>query len=244
MLIYGHRGAKGCSPENTLPSFRLCLDSGVTRCELDLQLSADNQLVVVHDPSLKRLTGRKAKVAHKTAEELAQYEVLPGSSTQARCSIPTLQRVIESCAFDRWQLELKPLSRQKTIIAIQEIAKLATQLKLNEMLCITSSSIAALKVAQVFAPDIARGYVAEYTHLDPIKVAVRNGCSLLVLNWELCTLERVRRAKKAGLHVSAWTVNEPELMLELAQRAVDSLITDFPGLANATFGIASTSSQK
>lgn len=50
-LIYGHRGAKGEAPENTLQSFRQCLSHGVDRCELDLHLSADNELMVIHDPT-------------------------------------------------------------------------------------------------------------------------------------------------------------------------------------------------
>lgn len=50
-LIYGHRGAKGEAPENTLTSFQQCLSHGVRRCELDLHLSSDNELMVIHDPA-------------------------------------------------------------------------------------------------------------------------------------------------------------------------------------------------
>ena len=55
-LIYGHRGAKGEAPENTLVSFQQCLEHGVRRCELDLHLSRDGELMVIHDPTLKRTT--------------------------------------------------------------------------------------------------------------------------------------------------------------------------------------------
>jgi glycerophosphoryl diester phosphodiesterase len=51
-LIYGHRGAKGEAPENTLTSFQECLKHGVRRCELDLHLSMDGELMVIHDPTL------------------------------------------------------------------------------------------------------------------------------------------------------------------------------------------------
>lgn len=61
-LIYGHRGAKGEAPENTLASFQRCLEHGVNRCELDLHLSRDGELMVIHDPTLKRTTGRRGKV--------------------------------------------------------------------------------------------------------------------------------------------------------------------------------------
>lgn len=237
MLIYGHRGAKGIVPENTLASFQYCLDVGVRRCELDLQLSLDEQLIVFHDDNLKRLTGRRGKVKHKTAAELQQYKIRDTAlNWPTACSIPTLAQLFECCAFDHWQLEVKPLSRKKSVIAIKAIARLVEQFKLQEMVTITSSSSQVLKAAQQYAPHIPRGLVAEYGWLDPIKTAVRYQCSLLALNWTLCTEQRTQKAKAAGLHLSVWTVNEPKLMLRLAQYGVDSLITDFPGLASATLG--------
>ena len=78
------------------------------------------------------------------------------------------------------------------------------------------------------------GLVAEYAWLDPLKVAQGYGCEILALNWTLCTPERLQKAQRQGLHVSVWTVNEPALMRRLADFGVDSLITDFPGLATAT----------
>jgi glycerophosphoryl diester phosphodiesterase len=66
-LIYGHRGAKGEAPENTLTSFQECLKHGVRRCELDLHLSMDGELMVIHDPTLKRTTDRRGKVVEHPA---------------------------------------------------------------------------------------------------------------------------------------------------------------------------------
>lgn len=237
MLVYGHRGAKGIAPENTLAGFRHCLEAGVTRCELDLQLSLDEQLIVFHDNNLKRLTRRRGKVKHKTAAELQHYSIRDTAlNWPTTCPIPTLAQLFACCAFDHWQLEVKPLSRKKSVIAIKAIARLVEQFELQDRVTITSSSAQVLKAAQHYAPHISRGLVAEYGWLDPIKTAMRYQCSLLALNWTLCTEQRTQKAKAAGLHLSVWTVNEPKLMLRLAQYGVDSLITDFPGLASATLG--------
>ena len=67
-----------------------------------------------------------------------------------------------------------------------------------------------------------------------MKIARNYNCEMLVLNWTLCTPERLLKAQKQGLHVSVWTVNEPALMRRLADFGVDSIITDFPGLASRT----------
>jgi glycerophosphoryl diester phosphodiesterase len=107
---------------------------------------------------------------------------------------------------------------------------------LLDKVTVTSSSRTVLRAAQELVPDLARGLVAEYAWLDPLKVARNYGCTLLALNWTLCTPERLLKAQKQGLHVSVWTVNEPALMRRLADFGVDSLITDFPGLAKTTLG--------
>ena len=80
MLIYGHRGARGEAPENTLASFDKALQAGVTRVELDLHLSADHQLMVIHDPTLQRTTGIRGKVARHTAEQLTRLDARLGLS--------------------------------------------------------------------------------------------------------------------------------------------------------------------
>ena len=95
-LIYGHRGAKGEAPENTLPSFQRCLEHGVTRCELDLHLSRDGELMVIHDPTLKRTTGRRGKVSEQLAEDLVTYDARQGGPGWVRpCPIPRLAELFE-----------------------------------------------------------------------------------------------------------------------------------------------------
>lgn len=235
--IYGHRGAKGVAPENTLPSFQACLDAGVTRCELDLRLSRDEQPVVIHDANLKRLAGSKDRVKDRTADELARYDIRHGGPAwPTPCFVPTLAEVITSCPFEHWQLEIKSLSRKRAVILIQVVSRLCAQHGLNDKVVLTSSSHTVLRTAMQQAPHLRRGLVAEYAWLDPVKTAQRFQCSLLALNWSLCIEKRIRQAQEVGLHVSAWTVNDPSLMQQLVDYGVDSIITDFPGLASATLG--------
>ncbi|AIR91396.1 glycerophosphodiester phosphodiesterase [Pseudomonas cremoricolorata] len=236
-LIYGHRGAKGEAPENTLTSFRQCLSHGVTRCELDLHLSADNELMVIHDPTLKRTTGRRGKVVEHSAADLITYDARQGGPGWVQpCHIPTLKTLFEQCDFEHWQLEVKSASRTRAASTVLAIRELAQQFDLLDKVTITSSSREVLDAAQDLVPDVSRGLVAEYAWLDPLKVAHNYGCKLLALNWTLCTPERLSKAQAQGLHVSVWTVNEPALMHRLADFGVDSLITDFPGLARTTLG--------
>ncbi|WP_313487630.1 glycerophosphodiester phosphodiesterase [Stutzerimonas kunmingensis] len=234
-LIYGHRGAKGEAPENTLVSFEQCLQHGVRRCELDLHLSRDGELMVIHDPTLKRTTGRRGKVVQHDADELVNYDAREGGpGWKTPCPIPRLSDLFEKCDFEHWQLEVKSASRVRAARTVMAIKELAEQHRLLDRITVTSSSREVLRALNRLAPEISRGLVAEYNWLDPLKVARQYGCSLLALKWTLCTPERLEKALKQGLHVSVWTVNEPALMRRLADFGVDSLITDYPGLAVST----------
>ncbi|MGY4824338.1 glycerophosphodiester phosphodiesterase [Stutzerimonas chloritidismutans] len=234
-LIYGHRGAKGEAPENTLVSFEQCLQHGVRRCELDLHLSRDGELMVIHDPTLKRTTGRRGKVVQHDADELVNYDAREGGpGWKTPCPIPRLSELFEKCDFEHWQLEVKSASRVRAARTVMAIKELAEQHRLLDRITVTSSSREVLRALNRLAPQISRGLVAEYNWLDPLKVARQYGCSLLALKWSLCTPERLEKARKQGLHVSVWTVNEPALMRRLADFGVDSLITDYPGLAVST----------
>lgn len=230
--IYGHRGARGEAPENTLASFQQCLGHGVKRCELDLHLSLDGQLMVIHDPTLRRTTGRGGKVAEHLAAELKRIDARqggPGWSTP--CPIPTLRELFEQCPFEHWQLEVKSASKVRAARTVLAIWELVEAFNIQNKVTITSSSRVVLRALIKYAPSLQRGFVAEYNWLEPVTVAKRYDCHLLVLNHNLCSDQRIQKAHQAGLLVSAWTVNEVGLMKKLIQQGVDSLITDYPGRA-------------
>ncbi|MEH6564559.1 MAG: glycerophosphodiester phosphodiesterase [Halopseudomonas sp.] len=229
-LIYGHRGARGEAPENTLASFQKALDAGVTRVELDLHLSADQQLMVIHDPGLKRTTGRRGKVAQHLAADLMQLDArlgLPGWPDS--CPIPSLEQLFSHFPqFEHYQLEVKSGSERQSRIVLNAVQALVDRFELQDKVVLTSSSRTLLKCAKASDFALPTGLVEEYGLLDPIKAAQRYACHYLILNWKLCTPQRLRQAQQAGLHVSVWTVNEPQRLRQLADMGVDSLITDYP----------------
>ncbi len=226
-LIYGHRGARGEAPENTLASFQACLNAGVTRCELDLHLSKDGQLMVIHDATLKRTTGRRGKVSEYSAAELMQMDARHNTAPwPIPCPIPTLEQLFEQCPFTHWQLEVKEASTTRTADIVRAIDQLSERFAIQDKIVITSSSRTVLQAAQSLTPHLARGLVAEYAWLNPVKTAQRYGCSMLILKWTLATEQRLKKAQQVGLDVSVWTVNEPALMRRLVADGADSLITE------------------
>lgn len=233
MQIYGHRGARGEAPENTLPSFDKALQAGVTRVELDLHLSSDHQLMVIHDATLKRTTGIKGQVAAHKAEELTRLDARHGlRGWSAPCPIPTLEQVFQNFPqFEHYQLEVKSGTRAQSSLVIEAIVQLVDRYRLHDKVVITSASRHLLQHALQSNCQLPTGLVWDKRLQEPLETALLYECQFLVLNEKLCTPTRVAQAQSHGLHVSAWTVNEPQLMLKLSEMGVDSLITDVPHLA-------------
>lgn len=235
-LIYGHRGARGEAPENTLASFRQALDAGVTRVELDLHLSADRQLMVIHDPTLKRTTGLGGKVSQHSAAELMRLDARRnGPLWPEICPIPSLEQLFRKFPeFEHYQLEVKSGSSSQSRIVLDAVSELVERFGLQDKVVLTSGSRTLLKTARDSSYHLPTGLVEEYGLIDPLKSAVRYGCRYLILNWKLCKPARIRKAQALGLHVSVWTVNDPTMMLRLVAMGVDSIITDLPHLAVET----------
>jgi glycerophosphoryl diester phosphodiesterase len=238
MMIVGHRGARLEAPENTLEAFEHAQAKGCIAFELDVQLSADQTLMVFHDSSLKRVTGKRGLLVHQNAAWLKLLDArrnTPGWPT--RCTIPTLRDVLNcgSHVID-WQLEVKPTSRHRLRILAQKLDSLLNELRPDARITITSSSKWFLKHMQANYPHYRCGYVAEWGWLEPVKVAVQLECALLALNDSLVNEDRLALAKQHKLEVSVWTVNELDRTKTLQQMGVDSIITDKPTIANQYFG--------
>jgi len=225
MEIYGHRGAKGVSMENSLSGFRAAVDAGVTRFELDVQLSKDRKMVVFHDNRLTRLVGTRNKVRQLTAEQLTQ-STLKGTDQK----IPLLEDVVAACpSVVHWQFEIK--TNRVDPHFLRPMAHLIKHYKLEGKVVITSSHRGMLAAFKRVMPEIPRGYVQERGMPSGIRVARQLECTYLCINKNLAKRSYIKKAQERGLHVSIWTVNDPDDMKRMQRRGANSLITDYPKTA-------------
>ena len=150
MQVYGHRGAAGEAPENTLGGFEHAWARGVRRFELDVHLAADDRLVVVHDARLHRTTGRSALVASLSSAELAALDARRGAPPWPRREgVPTLEAVMRALPrVESWQIEVKKPARTErlrpTLDALREVV---TRLRASPRV-----------IKETFAPPTALGY--------------------------------------------------------------------------------------
>ena len=232
MIIYGHRGAQGESPENTIAGLRHGIERGVRHVEIDLRLSKDKQLVVIHDERLKRTTGVRGKVSGLTAAELARLDAR-GSGTpwpgKKAVGVPTLNAMYESCPeILSWQLELKGAG---STYNANLVAALSEWLADDSSDCIVTSSDPALIMAmKQLLPDLQTGFVSMYP--DPSEILEECACSHIIAQWTTVVNPfMVRRLHRKGIHISTWTVNDASAIKNLYRLKVDSVITDYPSMA-------------
>jgi len=232
MIIIGHRGARGEAPENTLEGFRYLRSLAIHRVELDLRLSSDNQLAVIHDDSIDRTTDSSGKVAGMTAKALGRLEAFgdfPNGGNKEGRGIPVLAQVLaEWPELQSIQLEIKSPRAEDLNLIADQLNLLIRRYNLLSKAIVTSSDTRLLQTMQTRYSDIKRGYIAERFRRNPLSLARQFNCAYLVINWHRCNRRLVNKAHAYGFNVSAWTVNSAAIARKLKRQGVDSIITDVP----------------
>jgi glycerophosphoryl diester phosphodiesterase len=232
MIVYGHRGAQGEAPENTIAGCRHAIDRGVRHLEIDLRLSKDMELVVIHDDKLKRTADLRANVADLTAIELSRLKAnrvgtpWPGKK---HLGVPTLHALYEACPeIESWQLELKPGRQQYNT---NLVAALAEWLSEDHEGCIVTSSDGALVASmKQKIHGLNTGLVS--VKPDPTGDLEDSGCNYLIGAWGTVSNPwLIRYLHRKKIHISAWTVNDASVIKSLHRMKVDSIITDYPSMA-------------
>lgn len=230
MIVYGHRGAKGEAPENTLAGFTHAYRHGVRHFELDLVLSKDGKPVIVHDLTVDRTTGHKGSVGSFTAEELAGMDARRNGKPWPRAvGIPSLETLLNDYPdFEHLQLEVKKDNRQRLNILCNRLIEVIQRRDLYNRVVITSSDPWFLQQARRRDTKVRIGLVTDRKFPKPVNAAARLHCDFLCIGWRICTEGIVTDAHRRGMHVSTWTVNRIHDMLQLEAKGVDSIITDYP----------------
>lgn len=231
-LIFGHRGASGYYPENSLLAFEKALDLGADGVELDIHFSKDGQLMVFHDFELKRMTGQTGHIFEKTCEELAQLTLLGGRHHEG---IPTLKAVLELMA--RKEAELgRPLWLNVELKAGSShypgIERAAAQLCLNylpaERLIFSSFDHFALLAVKAVDPILQTGVLTTAAMVEPWVYVERLGADFYHPYSLTLRPEVLASYAQAGLRINPYTINDLALAKALKTAGVYGIITDIP----------------
>jgi glycerophosphoryl diester phosphodiesterase len=228
--LIAHRGASGHAPENTMAAFKLALEMGAKAIELDVHLSRDGELVVIHDEDLKRVAGRKTRVGQLPAKELAHTDV--GSWFHKRFSgegVPRLEDVFELCD-GKAELHVELKKGSKLYPGIEDkVCRLIERRKAWDTTLVSSFDHAALRKVRSLDRLVRLGYLLgltptakAYPEMSELDAESLN-CSL----WQ-ADAAKVRACRKRGLRVLVYTVNTAAQLAKLAKLGVDGVFTNFP----------------
>lgn len=256
-LVIAHRGASGLAPENTMAAFKLAVALGTDGVEMDVQLAADGQPVVIHDARVDRTTNGAGAVAALSSDQLAKLDagrwfdrrlvVRPrararveslqkllghGSSGFAGEPVPTLDatlRFLQSTGLRRVYIELKGTRATRPEL-LRVTVELVKRLRMDGVVTLLSFDHKLLKESKRIAQQIR---VAPIFPLGAGPRVIRSAAMALdaeeaALHFSLATRRGVADLHARGIKVSCWTVNRKMLMRRLVKAGVDSIMTNFP----------------
>jgi len=234
-LIFAHRGASAHAPENTLAAFQQAIQEGALAVEFDVKLTADGEVVVLHDQTVNRTTDGQGDLRNIPLAGLRDLDAGSWFNEQFRGErIPTLAQVFE--AYGRklfMNIELTNYATPRDAL-VERVVGLVERFGLQEHTLFSSFFPSNLRKAGKLLPDVPRGLLA-WPGLFGFWgrwVGYRNPC-YQALHPHLSSISGsfVKNVQRTGRRIHVWTVNQEADMLRLFSWGVDGIFTDDPALA-------------
>jgi len=224
--IVGHRGAAGIAPENTLDSLQLAVEQGADMIELDLQLTADGQLVACHDWDLRRMGDSELVIEQSALAELQQIEISGAfRDTGCRRTLATLGEVLALLPAQLpINLELKRRQAAPAAIAEQLVAAIADR----QRVLISSFDWPLLTTVRQRLPEVAIAPLGgRSTDPNALIAAARELAAVAVhCRQSLASRELIAAARRPVL---VYTINDAPAAQQAFANGVSGIFTDFPG---------------
>ncbi len=229
-IVFAHRGFSGKAPENTLPAFTKALEVGVTGIELDVQLSKDGEVMVIHDEKIDRTTNGNGFLKEFTKDELKKLDA--GNwfdSEYAGTTIPTLPEVLELIKNYPITLNIELKTGNCEYPGLEEkVLEYCRLYNMEDRVIYSSFNHNSLKHLKEIEPTAKIGvlYVLginepwEYSKdldAEAIHPAVHNICP-----------ELIEGAHNAGMKVNTYTIDDEEQMKKVLAVGVDGIFTNYP----------------
>jgi glycerophosphoryl diester phosphodiesterase len=205
----------GVEPENTLRSFVAAQQAGLDVIELDLHLSKDGALVVMHDTDVDRTTDGSGPIAEKTLAELRALDAGRGEH------VPVFEEVLEAVGTPL-QAEIKDVQAARALAEVLRERDLVPRVEVSSFHDEAVAEIARL------VPGVRTALIASRYGTDIVERAAEAGAATVCLNIRRLTLEVVEQARKADLRIIGWVVNTQDHLRLVRALQLDGATTDYP----------------
>lgn len=244
-LFAAHRGGAALWPENSLLAFGHALALGADYLELDVHLSRDGEVMVIHDATLERTTTGSGPVRERSAAELGALFLKDRSGAVTAEPVPTLDQVVALAAAGKRQmlLEIKTDEKRRRYPDIEEkVFAVLDRHRFTPFAIVMSFEAETWRRLRQLRPDARVGalYSARMLPASEIERELASlhpaGIGFVGLEQRLVSADVARRARLAGLTLGVWTVNERDAIERFVGQGVGVVITDRPDLAKAVLG--------
>lgn len=229
---FAHRGFSGKYPENTMLAFRKAVEAGADGIELDVQLTKDGEVVIIHDETIDRTTDGKGYVSDYTYEELSRFDasyIYKGKTEFNK--IPTLREYLEMIKDTDLVTNIELKTGVKEYLGIEDkVWELIKEFKLEERVIISSFNHFSVMRMRELAPNLKYGLLSETWIIDAGKYTYDLGIACYhPIQWNL-TPEVIKEVKRYGIEINTWTVNTEDRIRYMIENGIDIIIGNFPDL--------------
>jgi len=228
-LIYAHRGSSGEAPENTMAAFRLAVQQGAAGIELDVQMTSDGQLVVIHDETLDRTTNGQGLVATQTYDEIRRCDASYIYEQYRGEPVPLLSEVL--ALLEPTGLELN-LELKNSVIRYEgmedKTIRLVREFGMESRVIFSSFNHYSVAELARQAPEVEAAVLYEADLFRPWEYAAPIGARALHPWLHSVNKDMVTHARQAGMLVRPWTVNTEDEMRRMIEAGADAIITNYP----------------
>lgn len=231
--IYAHRGASGYAPENTLEAFELASKQGAHGVELDVHLSRDGEIIVIHDETVDRVADGTGTVNELTLAELKRFCVGKAFEGFDGARIPTLREVYELLAPTGLEVNVELKTNLNMYDGIeQKCADLAAEMGMTDRVLYSSFNHYTLLRVKAIDASLPCGLLYSATMVRPWEYA--NSLKMDALHPHMAQLlvpGIVADAHANGVMVNPWTVNDAAHLKLVLAMGSDITITNYPDRA-------------
>lgn len=230
--IWAHRGSTAECPENTIASFRKAMEEGADGIELDVQLTRDGEVVVIHDETLERVSNGQGQVKDYTLAELRQFSFARQRPERGFTEISTLREVLELLKDTKLCLNIELKNSVEDYPGLEEkTIQLVKAYGMEERVWYSSFNHKSMMEVLRIDSGAKTGLLYIEKLIHPVEYAKAAGAAALHPAMHLLSREFVEECHRAGVKVHVWTVNEKDAMQKALACGVDALITNHPGRA-------------
>lgn len=232
-LVWAHRGASGYAPENTMPAFEKAIEMGADGIELDVQLTKDGELVVIHDETIERTSNGKGWIKDSSYAELSRYNYNRTCPEYEKVHIPTLEEVYALIKPTDLTINVELKTGEVFYSELEDrVLNLSARMGVEEKVLYSSFNHYTVQKIKELNPQAQTGLLYSDGIINPVSYG-KYVAGVDAMHPALYNLQYpgyLKDCRKQGLKVHVWTVNDELDMRMVCEAQVDAMITNYPDM--------------